>query len=51
MNKPIEVIFLDEAEKFVDSLEDKARRKLFQTIRKTKERLMGQWFTKLTGSE
>ena len=51
MKKPIEVIFLSQAEEFVDSLEDKARRKFFQAIRKTKERLIGQWFTKLTGSD
>jgi phage-related protein len=51
MDKPIEVIFLDQAEEFVDSLEAKARQKLFHSIRKTKERLIGQWFTKLKGSD
>jgi phage-related protein len=51
MDKPIEVIFLAHAEDFVDSLEVKARVKLFHAIRKTKERLIGQWFTKLKGSE
>jgi len=51
MHKPIEVIFLNLAEEFVDSLEEKARRKLFQAIRKTKERLIGQWFSKMKGSD
>ena len=51
MDKPIEVIFLHQAEDFVDSLESKARQKLFHSIRKTKERLIGQWFTKLKGSD
>lgn len=50
MEKPLEVIFLTQAEEFVDSLEYKARRKLFQAIRKTTERIIGQWFTKMPGS-
>jgi phage-related protein len=51
MEKPIEVIFLNQAEDFVDSMEEKARRKLFQAIRKTKIREIGQWFTKLKESD
>jgi phage-related protein len=51
MEKPIEVMFLKHAEVFIDSLEDKARRKLFYAIRKTKDRLTGQWFAKMTGSD
>ena len=51
MHKPIEVIFLNQAEDFVDSLEYKARRKLFQAIRKTKERLFGDWFKKIKDSD
>ena len=51
MKKPINVIFLSQAEDFVEELEIKARRKLFSSIRKTKERIIGQWFTKLKGSE
>ena len=50
MEKPIEVVFLPQAESFVDELDEKSRRKLFQAIRKTKERLIGQWFTKLKDS-
>lgn len=50
MEKPIEVVFLPQAEHFVDELDEKSRRKLFQAIRKTKERLIGQWFTKLKDS-
>ena len=51
MEKPIEVIFLPLAEKFVESIEPKARKKLFQGIRKTKERLIGDWFSKMKGSD
>jgi phage-related protein len=32
-------------------MEEKARRKLFQAIRKTKIREIGQWFTKLKESD
>lgn len=41
MEKPIDVIFLFKAEDFIHHMEDKARRKLFQAIRKTKERIIG----------
>lgn len=51
MEKPIEVIFLKQAEEFVNSIEDKPKKKLFHALRKTKERLFGQWFTKLKSSE
>ncbi|WP_320052289.1 type II toxin-antitoxin system RelE/ParE family toxin [uncultured Acetobacteroides sp.] len=51
MEKPIEAIFLPQAERFVDRLDEKSRRKFFQAIRKTKERLIGQWFTKLKDSD
>lgn len=51
MGKPIVVIFLPQAEDFVDSLEEKTRRKLFQAIRKTSDRIIGQWFKKLAGSD
>ncbi len=51
MEKPIEVIFMKQAEEFTNSLEEEPNKKLFQAIRKTKERLFGQWFTKLKGSD
>lgn len=51
METPITVIFLPQAEFFVDNLEKNARKKLFAITRKTKERLMGQWFVKLKSSE
>jgi phage-related protein len=51
MEKLIEVIFLKQAEEFSNSLEDKPKKKLFLAIRKTKERLFGQWFTKLKSSD
>lgn len=51
MDKPIELIFLKQAEEFTDSIENNPKKKLFQAIRKTKERLFGQWFAKLKSSE
>lgn len=51
MEKPIDVIFLIQAEDFIHHMEDKARRKLFQAIRKTKERIIGQWFSKMSASD
>jgi phage-related protein len=51
MDKPIEVIFMKQAEDFVDELEEKSRKKLFQAIRKTKAREIGQWFKKLKGTD
>ena len=51
MEKPIEVIFLKQAEEFTNSIENKPKKKIFQAIRKTKDRLFGQWFTKLKSSD
>ncbi|MBN2264026.1 MAG: type II toxin-antitoxin system RelE/ParE family toxin [Prolixibacteraceae bacterium] len=51
MEKPIEVILLKQAEDFTDSIDVNPKKKLFQAIRKTKERLFGQWFTKLKNSD
>lgn len=51
MDKPIELIFLKQAEEFTDSIENNPKKKLFQAIRKTKDRLFGQWFTKLKNSD
>lgn len=51
MDKPIELIFLKQAEEFTDSIDNNPKKKLFQAIRKTKERLFGQWFTKLKSSD
>jgi len=51
MEKPIEVILLKQAEEFTNSIEINPKKKLFQAIRKTKERLFGQWFTKLKRSD
>jgi phage-related protein len=49
-DKPIKIIFLPQAEDFVDKLDKKSKAKLFTSIRKVKERIFGQWFTKLKGS-
>lgn len=51
MEKPIEVIFLKQAEEFTNSIENNPKKKLFQAIRKTKDRLFGPWFTKLKSSD
>lgn len=51
MEKPIEVIFLKQAEEFTNTLESTTRKKLFKAVRKTKERVFGQWFTKLKSSD
>ncbi len=51
MEKPIEVILLEQAVKLTNSLEINPKKKLFQAMRKTKERLFGQWFTKLKSSD
>ncbi|NQU80315.1 MAG: hypothetical protein HQ543_02200 [Bacteroidetes bacterium] len=50
MSKPIEIILLPEAEKFVDKIEISARKKMFYAIRKTKTRIYGDWFEKLKSS-
>jgi phage-related protein len=50
-DKPIKVIFLPQAEEFADQLDKKSKIKLFTAIRKVKERIIGQWFTKLKGSD
>ena len=49
-DKPIIVILLPQAEEFVGKLDQKSRQKLFVAVRKVKERIFGQWFTKLKGS-
>jgi len=51
MGKPIEIVLLPDAEKFVDAIEKSAKKKLFYAIRKTKMRIFGDWFEKLNGSE
>lgn len=51
MAKPIEIILLPEAEKFIDNIEISARKKIFFAIRKTKLRIFGDWFKKLKSSK
>jgi len=51
MSRPIEIILLPEADKFVDDLEISARKKMFYAIRKTKMRIYGDWFEKLRSSK
>jgi phage-related protein len=51
MNKPIQIILLRPAEDFLDSLEPIVRKKFFYSFRKTKERLFGDWFKKMKGTD
>jgi|SRR3972149_466973 len=51
MRKPIEIILLPEAEKFIDNVEISARKKIFYAIRKTKMRVYGDWFEKLRSTK
>jgi len=51
MIRPIEVILLPDADKFVDKIEKSARKKLFYAIRKTKMWIYGDWFGKLKSSK
>ncbi|MDP1623315.1 MAG: type II toxin-antitoxin system RelE/ParE family toxin [Bacteroidales bacterium] len=48
MEKPIEVVLLKQAEYFVDEIEAPVRKKFFISMRKTKDRIFGDWFKKLT---
>jgi phage-related protein len=47
----IEVIFLEEAEQFIDELDEKTRQKVLSDMRKTKAGLKGDWFKKLKGTD
>jgi len=51
MIKQFEVIFLKEAEEFIDTLDLGLRKKIFFAIRKTKARIIGNWFKKLKGTD
>ncbi|MBI4646357.1 MAG: hypothetical protein HY738_07140 [Bacteroidia bacterium] len=51
MEKPIRIVFLKQAEDFTDFLDHTARKKLFIAIHKVQERLFGEWFQKLQGSD
>ncbi len=51
MIKPIEIILLPDAEKFIDMIEKSAKKKMFYAIRKTQLRIYGDWFEKLKGSK
>ena len=51
MDKPIEIIALPQAEEFLDSLEEPVRKKFFHSMRKTKERIIGDWFKKMIGTD
>ena len=42
---------LNDAEIFVDNMEESARKKLFYAVRKTKLRIYGDWFEKLKSSK
>ena len=50
MDKAIEVIFLEQAVDFMDELDTKTQTKFLKAFRKTSERLFGNWFKKLKGT-
>ena len=47
----MEIIFLEEAEDFLDKLDEKSRIKIFSDIRKTQMGLRGEWFRKMSGTD
>lgn len=51
MEKEIQIVLLKSVEEFVDSLDPIVRKKLFFAFRKTQERLFGDWFKKLKGTD
>jgi phage-related protein len=51
MEKPIEIIALPQAEIFLDSIEEPVRKKFLHSMRKTKERIIGDWFKKMIGTD
>ncbi|MDD4971953.1 MAG: type II toxin-antitoxin system RelE/ParE family toxin [Paludibacter sp.] len=51
MEKRIEIIALPQAEEFLDTVEEKVRKKFFHAFRKTQQRIFGNWFKKLTGTD
>jgi len=48
MERPIEIILLKQAEIFIDEIGQPVRKKFFISMRKTKSRIFGDWFKKLT---
>lgn len=50
MEKPIEIVLLKQAEDFLDDIEEPVRKKFFISMRKTKSRILGDWFKKLVGT-
>ena len=51
MEKPIEIITLPQAEEFIDSIEEPVRKKFLHSMRKTKQRIFGDWFKKMVGTD
>jgi phage-related protein len=47
----INITFLEEAESFLDSIPDKAKKKILSDMRKTEAGLRGDWFRKMSGTE
>lgn len=50
IEKPIEIILLQQAEEFLDEIEEPVRKKFFVSMRKTKSRIFGEWFKKMAGT-
>lgn len=51
MEKPIDVLLMPDAQKFIDNLDDEARKKVFFNIRKTLQGIRGEWFEKMKGTD
>lgn len=51
MEKPIDVLLMPEAEKFIANLDNDTRKKVFFNIRKTVQGLKGEWFEKMKGTD
>lgn len=51
MQQNIYVDFLEDAEKFLDRLDEKSRKKILTDIRKTQSGLRGDWFRKMPGTD
>jgi len=50
MERQIEIIALPQAEEFLDNVEENVRKKFFHAFRKTQQRIFGNWFKKLVGT-
>ncbi|MEI8006481.1 MAG: type II toxin-antitoxin system RelE/ParE family toxin [Bacteroidota bacterium] len=50
-DKSIEILFLQQAEDFLDKIEKPVRKKFFVSFHKTKSRIFGEWFKKMSSTD